>query len=303
MTPMFWRRPGIRVALLIAGITLVYVFHYFLTQPLLNTHFVPKHAASLLWGGARWLLLALPLAALLGRARSNHARALRLGALLAGALAIVALEMGLLADDPSYAFAKKPLPAMADSLQRFVLRNTDVNDVFLSANELSFAVSALTGRKVVVTRRAQNDAFIDMDVRNKDAALILYGGNVERTRALIRRYRVRYLLWTEHWVRSEFKVSPDGGSWTHVDPLLYFENPEYDQELARAGVEVFHERGWVDPSLRTPDVKQFPLSLVSPENYRSAIKPWREDLDPFLEVVWSYQEGGRTMATIYRVKE
>jgi len=297
-----WREPKARTWLMITGVTLAYVFHPFVTQPLLGVNFVPERVASTLWSGARWLLVALPLGALLGAPRSSRTRALFLAIMVFAVLGIAASEMRSLVRQRPYAVARMPLAPIFTSLQDFVRRNTDVDDVFLSANELSFALSALTGRKVMVTRRAQNDAFIDMDVRNKDAALILYGNDVDQKRELIRRYGIRYQLWMDHWIKTEYRATPSGEGLYYVDPLLYFENPAYDQELSRAGVAILHVEGWVDPALRSPGVKQLPLSLVSPANYRNDVTPWRDNLDPFLERIWSYEEGGRLKAAIYRVK-
>jgi len=83
------------------------------------------------------------------------------GALFVGATAA--------ADHEDMADAREPQPPQFESLATWAAANTRPIDVLLSTNELSFAWAALTGRKTLVSRRAQNDAFLDLDQRNADA--------------------------------------------------------------------------------------------------------------------------------------
>ena len=161
--------------------------------------------------------------------------------------------------------------------------------------------AALTGRKTLVARRAQNDPFVDMDVRNRDAALVLYGRDEESRARLLAQYQVRYLLWTAEWITSEYYQDPQQG-FAYLDPLLYFRNEAYDRELERAGVRIINFYGWVDPALRGPEYPRFELTLVAPDNYRSLDRPWAVGLDPYLEKVWSHELQGREVAVLYAVK-
>jgi len=112
---------------------------------------------------------------------------------------------------------------------------------------------------------------------------------------------VRYLLWTEQWIPSEYEQDPKLGT-AYMDPLLYFRNEAYDRELVGAGVKIVNFYGWVDPALRGPEYPRFELTLVSPDNYRSIERPWREGLDAHIEKVWYFQEQGRETAVLYAVK-
>lgn len=293
-------RPAVGALGLAAAATLAYGFHYFVTEPLFGMHLVPDYVRLLFWECVRVLVAALALAAAL--ARFGAAGRLAAPALAALLVAGAAFSAAGLRDDPALIRARTPLHPMYRSLQRWVAANTQPDDVFLSSNELSFALSALTGRKVMVTRRAQNDAFIDMDVRNRDAALILYGGDDAQRNRLLAEYRVRYLLWTAEWPSTEFYVDERGRVVDYDDPLLYFENAAYDAELERAGVRFTHQLGWVDPALRGPNYRKFPLTIVTPDNYTRADRPWRPQLDASLEPVWSHEDGGRTIAALYRVR-
>jgi hypothetical protein len=300
-----WRRrrePVHRVVGVVGLVTLLHVFHFLLTQPLLGVHFVPQYVIVTLWSFARLLLAAMAIAALVERVRARASRSAVDRALAWGAVALAVVAGVLAAASASLEPGRAPLHPMYLSLQQHVEAHTRHDDVFLSTNELSFALSALTGRKVVVTRRAQNDAFIDMDVRNKDAALILYGGDPALRRRLLDRYRVRYLLWTDEWPSTEYYFDASGQVRDYDDPLLYFENAAYDRELTEAGVRWRHLVGWVDPMLRGERHPRFPLTLVTPDNYTRPDRPWQPDLDALLEPVWTYREGDRVIAALYRIR-
>jgi hypothetical protein len=285
----------------IAAATLLWIFHYVVTMPLLHTHLVPDYVRRYLWFFAAWLPAAIPVVTLHERIRSRAA-AIALPALVfCGSVAGLVAGTLELARDPAMANARNTLDPALASLQSWAFAHTKPDDVVLSSNELSFAWAALTGRKTVVARRAQNDPFVDMDVRNRDAALMLYGSDEEARSRLLRQYGVRYLLWTPQWIPSEYYKDPKLG-FAYMDPLLYFRNDAYDRALERAGVQIINFYGWVDPALRGPEYPRFELTLVSPDNYRSLERPWREALDAHIEKVWSYEEQGRETAVLYAVK-
>jgi len=286
---------------LIAGVAFACVFHYVVTMPLLHTHFVPNYFNSMLWGFAALFLAAVPVTLLLERVRGRVDQITLVSLVLAAALAGLVVGTRALARAPEMEDARTPLDSMFPSLQAFVLARTRANDVVLSTNELSFAWSALTGRKTLVTRRGHTDAFVDMDVRNKDAALVLYGRDDETRRRLLERYDVRYVLWTAHWIPSEYFTN-EKNEVGYVDPLLYFQNEAYDTELAAADVKLVHFRTWVDPRLRGPEFPQFDLTFIGPENYRRPDHPWDEGLDRMMEEVWAFQEDGRKIAVLYRIR-
>jgi hypothetical protein len=296
-------RAGVRdrfaAALLMAGATLAWAFHYLLTVPLLGTHFVPGYVWRFLWSFAILLVAAIPVTLLFDRVRGGGAR-LGLEA-LATALGLALLLGGTraIAQGPDLSAARRPLPGQYISLQQVVKRNTRPDDVFLSTNELSFALSALTGRQVLVTRRAQNDAFVDMDERNRDAALILYGNDGALRRRLLQRWNIRYLLWSTDWEEGEYQRDAQGKA-HYSDPLMFFYNPAYESELQRAGVTTVTDYLWVDPFLRGDEYPRFDLTLVTPDNYQAPDHPWRPALDSLMREVWSTSYDGRKIVAVYR---
>src|SRR5262245_2817358 len=211
---------------LIAGVTFAYLFHYFVTMPLFGTHFVPIYIAWMLWGFAVLFLSAIPATLAFDRLASGRGRLAVAAVVLAATIVGIVADARTQAQDPAVIAARQPLHPLYRSLQAYAAASTRPEDVALSTNELSFAWSALTGRKTVVTRRAHTDPYLDMDARNRDAALILYGSDDAARRRLLREYDVRYLFWTGQWIESEFERDPAGVK--ALDPLFYFANAATD---------------------------------------------------------------------------
>lgn len=294
------RRRFAALAVAIAA-TFAWMFHYFATVPLLGAHFIPIYVQWMLWGTARLLLAAIPLALLFARPSfRRNAGVLETIALLLGLAAVVTGARAFHALPDMAAARTGQDPAIA-ALTAWTAKHLAPEDVALSTNELSFAWSAMTGRKTVVTRRGQNDAFIDMDVRNRDAALMLYGRDDSLRLALVRQYRVKYLFWASNWFNSEFGVRAPGDT-VMYDPFFYFRNGAYDEALQRAGVDFYHDRTWVDPALRGDDYPRYDLTILTPRNYESFAHPWRASFDAHLEIAWAYPDSGPKRLAVLRVK-
>lgn len=289
-------------AIAIAGAaTFVWMFHFFATMPLFQTHFVPEYVRSMLWAFVLALVAAIPVTLVLERLPRRASAIVMLAALAAAGVGLVSGAHSIQGERLMQA-AREPHAPVYEQLGAWARAHTAPDDVLLSTNELSFAWAGLTGRKTLVTRRAQNDGFLDMDVRNRDAAVILYGDDDPLRRELLRRWRVRWLLWTSDWVSGDFGML-DSTRFYKVDPLFWFRDAAHDDAAMRAGVKLIRLNDWVDPAMQSPLIPRFEMSLVSPLNYQRPDRPWRPALDTLLEEAWTHEEQGRRVATLYRVRE
>jgi hypothetical protein len=198
--------------------------------------------------------------------------------------------------------AKSDIPAYMSSLQTYLTKNTNVYDTILSTNEISFAVNGISGRKVMVSRRAQNDPFMDMDRRQIDAAIILYGNDTTKKLELLKKYDIKYIYWDYYWISSEFQADNKGQIVGTFDPLLTFKDYKYSSDLDRYGVKYIQDHTWVDPAVKGDQMRKYDLYIVSPNNYNNFTEPWKNDLDKYLEQVWDYEQSGQKIAILYRVK-
>ena len=197
---------------------------------------------------------------------------------------------------------KQPLDPMHASLQAYLLNSTGPHDIILSNNELSFSINAISGRKLVVSRRSHNSPFMDFDERELAAAEIFYGNDPQRRASLLSQYNVSYVFFSQPWYSLEFSFDSEGRVTDYSDPLMVFSSREAEAELDRYGVKYSSVRGYVDPALRGLEYRRYQLDIISPANYDfSGFGPWKDELDSRLVPVWNNTYGGAYSA-LYKVK-
>ncbi|MFH1649585.1 MAG: hypothetical protein ABIA93_03480 [Candidatus Woesearchaeota archaeon] len=301
----FIKKPNdsIRFALLcISGYTLM-VFSFIVTVPLLGTHFVPNYIYSV-FGVILVLFMLLAIrgiTTLIPKSKKNI-----IPYLLAGLMVLIALlHFQAIHDQKADQWYKQGLTTVDvqfTQLHDFVQKNTDVNDVFLTTKELGFSLNALTGRKLVVSRRAHGGAFSPMDEREMDSAVMLYGNDSVLVDSLLKKWNVKYIYWNAMWLQSEFQVDQSGTVRGLFDPLIAFYSPQWEKYLGENNVSFAVQNTYVDPSLRTERHPVFDIIVISPANYRSLATPWSPVLGSKLEKVWEYKQGSQVISAIYSVK-
>jgi len=197
---------------------------------------------------------------------------------------------------------KQPLSQDILETKKWILSNAGINDIFLSTNELSFALNALTGRKVMITRRSQNSPFLDIDQREADAAIILYGNNSKKRKELLKKYDIKYLYWNNYWIQSEYYFDNQGKITGWFDPIIVKDIKNYRSYFDNYNISYFSLNNWIDPAIKGEKIRKYDLLFVSPQNYRSFEKPWVEDLDNYLKEVWNFKYENQTLARIYEIK-
>ena len=287
--------------LLVSG--LIITFHYLITANLFGVHFIPDRMNT---------MLMLPIWSLLfvygvrfGFRFSKNFKLTRKQSVSFVVLALLIFQVSaysVKSDNQWYRGAQNELPAHIVEASNYLIENGEVNDVVLTTKELGFSINALSGRKLVSTRRAQNDPFIDMDPREIDHAIILYGNDDSVRKALLQEYDVDYLYWEQYWLQSEYTFDNSGQVVGSFDPLIVFDSEENRRVLNKYGIQYIPQNTWVDPALRGEEYRTFDLLLISPENYRSFGTPWSSRLDKYLTEVWRYDGNGNVLSKIYKVE-
>jgi hypothetical protein len=281
--------------------SLILTFSFFLTEPLLKMNLSPVYNQGLLLAPAIALFSIEALEAITKSLSRRDVLLWCVFLVLAGH-SVYAWESEQKANT-WLAAGQNPPPPQYLSLQQYAQEHTTVNEVILSTKEVSFAVNAFTGRKLLVNRwQQQANMYLDMYARDRDAAIILYGTDDARRRELLRQYNVSYVYYDYYWIPSEFTFDQKGNFVDMYDPLLDRDTPEERALLDQTGVAYSPMTYWIDPSSRNPDVRQFPVLIIGPQNYRSFNQPWKEGLDPYLTKVWNYTDAqGRESASLYKV--
>jgi hypothetical protein len=198
--------------------------------------------------------------------------------------------------------AKEPLPPEVGGIYMGIKNHTEVHDRILSTNEVSFAINAMTGRELLVSRRAHNEPFVDFDKRELAAAVILYGNDLEEKKRLIEEYGVDYVYEDYYWAQGEFYFDASGRMTGLFDPLLVLDTPANRAYLDINGVKYAPMTTWIDPSVRGVNVRLYNLLVVTPDNYENTGKgPWKNDLDGILTLEWEYDYAGQPIAMLYRI--
>ncbi len=289
-----WEESGELAASVLA--VLAIAFSFLLTAPLFDIQFMPDYIVSIYGYTVVALVGGIALKELLGRWGMVF---YIIAALL---LSSSYLSYQGIEKSQYYENAKKEMPAELLGIYSGIKESTDVHDRILSTNENSFAINAMTGRELLVSRRAQNDPFVDFDRNELAAAVILYGNNLEEKRRLTGEYGVDYIYWDYNWVDSEFYIDANGQVTGVFDPLLVMDTPENRGYLDANGVLYTPMTTWIDPSVRGPLVRLYGVLVMGPLNYDNTGKgPWRDDLDPYLEEKYSQDVGGQEIAILYKV--
>lgn len=239
-----WRGRGGRWALLTLLVGTLGTYHYVLTLPLVGDHLVYYRWPSLFLRLAQLLLAFQATAHLVERATAPRAGPLAWPRIAVLGVVALLVSGGSIAGahrdvNPAWRSASEEVLATADmrstlAMANWTLANTSREDVFLGLPLDSFALHALTGRKLVVDRRPHANAFVDMDRRYAEAAIMLFGQNASDQRALLDAYSVDYVI-----------VGPLFSKFLVEDPLLT--SPNHAPLWERAGIPYVREQRPYDP--------------------------------------------------------
>jgi|TARA_Y100000310_G_scaffold290194_1_gene317192 hypothetical protein len=282
---------------------LIITLHYLVTTNLFGIHFIPDRMNTMLMLPV-WSLLFV-YGVRFGFRFSKSFKLTRTQCVSLVVLALLVFQVSaysVKSNGQWYQGARNELPIHVVGASDYLIGTGDVNDVILTTKELGFSINAFSGRKLISVRRAQNDPFIDMDSREIDHAIILYGTDDVVRRNLLEKYSVDYLYWDQYWFQSEYTFDNSGKVVGSFDPLIVFDSEENRRILNKNGVQYFPQHTWVDPALRGDEYRTFDLLLISPGNYRSFSTPWSSGLDKYLTEVWRYDGEGNVLGKIYKVK-
>ncbi len=281
---------------------LVITLHYLITVNLFGIQFIPDRMNTMLMLPV-WSLLFV-YGVRFGFRFSRSFKLTRTQCVSLVVLALLVFQVSAYSVKSSgqwYQGARTEVPVHIIGASTYFIENGEVNDVILTTKELGFSINAFSGRKLISVRRAQNDPFIDMDSREIDHAIILYGTDDIVRRNLLEKYSVDYLYWDQYWFQSEYTFDNSGKVVGIFDPLLVFDSEENRRILNKNGVQYFPQHTWVDPALRGDEYRTFDLLFISPSNYQSFETPWSSGLDKYLTEVWQYDGDGNVLGKVYKV--
>ena len=270
---------------LLAASAIIMGFHYLVTVPLLGKALIPLYFYSFLMRAAIPLLFTSAVVFIYSRIAEKARGVLVLAVLLFLVINIFSTMSSAYNDTWAQNGRSAAFPVFAE-ITSWVDANTARDDVFLSHEELSFAVNSLTTRKVVVSRRTHFSPYLDIDQRIADAAVILYGNSSEKRQELIEKYGIKYIYWDANWV-----------NFLQNEPQIV--SPEYGNYLSQNGVDFQEGNGYLDPAFGKYHPK-YDVLVIVPKISGDGM-PWTEDFGVMLTLQKSFYYQGQEFARIYKI--
>jgi hypothetical protein len=281
-------------------------FSFFITEPLLDTNFIPPRLNLFFLNSSVFLLTLFAIYHIIlfkfKEEKFNIAKYIFIVVLII-IFAIVKYDsFENKKNSKWYKKGQNPINPIYNDVGKYLRENSTVDDVVLTTKELGFALNSVSGIKLISGRWAHNGSpYTDLSQRDLDVALLLYGNNLTKRDKLIQDYGVKYLFWSYYWVGSEFTFDKKGKLINTFDPLIVFDKEKYISQLLENQVFYFRNRYWLDPSVRKKDVNKYDIAVISPKNYRNSRKPWAQDMNKRLKKVWSYKNGNQELAVLYEI--
>ncbi|MGB9749134.1 MAG: hypothetical protein ACPLWC_04845 [Candidatus Woesearchaeota archaeon] len=157
-------------------------------------------------------------------------------------------------------------------IANFIIQNTNKDEVIITPHgETSFAINALTGRKVLFLRRTHASTFVDANKREADAAIILYGNNESLRRKLLSKYNIKYFYYDFYALQNIYACLQ---YWENLSDEMYSEysysclrtSLDYKDYLEQNGIEV--KEVYARLNVAAEDAPKFRILAIKPNEIK-----------------------------------
>jgi len=249
--------------------------HYLITKPILNKWMEPGHMLTILFIPALiFFVYGIRLAHLIFKKNK------KVNKIIIGIVSIVVI-LALINSINSYNNSKwvqygRSMDSSTLAMLNFgeaIKQDTGKDEVFLAHDETSFAINAVSGAKVVMSRRVHASYFVDINKRYADGMVALYGDNETQIKKLIKEYNIKYLYVDGQLIQTPMITSLD-----------------QEDYLLKNGVKYTKMNVRWDPS--TTNAPSFDSLVISPQNLTIM-----QFVTPLTEVTAANQ----TMGVLYKI--
>lgn len=252
--------------------------HYLITKPILNKWMEPDHMLSLMIIPSSFLFVS----GIKMISVNLKKRIKKLPIILSCIVIIIIISSFVISiteynNDRWVKYGKSMDPHTKAILEfgEWIKLNTNKEDVFLSNDETAFAINAISGAKVVMSRRVHASYFVDVDKRYSDGIVMLFGNNETKIKKLLKQYKVKYFYLDQNILASSMIT-----------------NIKYKEYLEKNGIEFTIENIRLDPSSsRAPKFE----SLVIPAQNLTILK--------FTNPIKEVTANGQKIAILYKINE
>ena len=206
----------------------------------------------------------------------------------------------------------RPIPPQYQSLKEFFnTHNIDPNKaVFLSNNELSFALHGIFAAKTLVGRQSHFFTFGNFQKLWLDASIIFYSNNSNNRYNTLKKYYdiaskenfPMYLYWDYNWEQLDWTKM--GNKSFPFDTFRFEYSPSVIKALDNNGIKytVIKHICFEPSGIGRSYVNKMNVVYVAKSNFYNSTNPWNPDLDKYLHLVWEFKQGGVVYAKLYKVE-
>jgi hypothetical protein len=162
-------------------------------------------------------------------------------------------------------------------LGNFLKEDLKDNETVLANDETSFAIVAISGKRVVTSRRSHTSYFVDVDERIADAAVMMYSDDVDIVKELLEEYNVRY-FYVDYYLFRSYMLT----------------RPQFSDYLEENGVGFEERYVKLDPAQPDDVAYKQNMLIIYPQEF-GAISTLVEDFKV-------YNVGNETYSVLYKVK-
>jgi hypothetical protein len=251
------KKPALLVLSLFIG-TLIATMHFVITKPLLGKWMEPGH----LLNGVDFplfLFFAFGAVALVQIITKNIKTGLnsRLAYLL---VILIICVPGIFNNVNAYkkdqwtqyGMTMDPNTQSLYDLGSWLEKNVKNDETILANDESAFMINAMSGKRVVFSRRVHASYFEDVDQKYADGVVMLFGNNAEQTKSLLKKYNTKY-VYVDSFLTSY--------------PIVV--NLKYEAYLKSAGISYTIQDVRLDPSGQSNPT--FTSLVVAPNMTSSAL--------------------------------
>ncbi len=296
-----WKSDEGRFILALLATVLLGAFHPLVTMPLLGMQLINYQLVGQVQPLLQAALIPMGLLLVFRKVTKEKGQLALIGALLVLSFVVYLGYFDAKKADQWYTVGTQPIEPVYAQLETWIDSNTNVNNVFLTTNENGFMMNALTGRKVLSYRRTHSSPYTDVNARMADQAVIAYGTNATEAYALLKKYNVKYLLWSTDWITTEFSFNQQGHFQGFFDPLDIPNNASNRAYWDEYGVKYLNQTMVLDPTPK-PGAPVYPLLIAIP--YQMDIQtPYNPQLLQYFDLKETIQSQGQDVFRIYERKD
>ncbi|MFH8093093.1 MAG: hypothetical protein QXM38_04075 [Candidatus Aenigmatarchaeota archaeon] len=261
--------------------------HYFLTLPIFGISLIPMYFYGFLMKVTIPLLFVFAIQSFYEKIKNMKAKKLFFYIVFLFLIANMISIANSVYNDKWVSLGRMEPNPVLNEIVKWINENTNKDDVFLSNEELSFAINGLTGRKVVISRRTHFSPYIDINKRVADAAIILYGNNPNKSVELLKKYNISYLYWDVNWIY-----------FAQNEPSLT--SLEHENYLYENGVKFQKIETYLDPAWEKWHPKYKVLAIIPAKLDES--QPWSDTFQKYLKLEKTFYIDGKEFAKIYKIE-